>query len=426
MFGSTTTDVPFPDDARLGRAHTMSTSCGCNRGSLHRWAHLEPPGTPKRLLRWGIVAAAWLHWGSLPVAAAESSTSETSSKSIASDVTSTTRSNSSESGVGVGDATGSRSTLATRLELDLPVGCGTLGLFVERLRARSDRIRFADQGANRIVQARITSDASGTFRATMTLSYPDGHSSSRIIEASSCNEAIEALALVTAVTLDPLSVSPGINQPTPRPTKSDRPEPSKWVEPNAARTLPTPERHRPQKPPPAGPGETILGVGVSFAAYRGPSPGWLKGFEPNIRVMRSSQMIFSPSIRLGFSYAENRGITATGGIADFALASTTIDLCPWQVLLHAVEMRSCALLHAGIVIAQGRVTHQPESHRRPFWALGASGEVIVTPSKSFGFPIRATASIPVVRDTYAFDPATFYVVPGITYGITAGLEIRFR
>lgn len=323
------------------------------------------------------------------------------------------------SGQSPGTPTADVDTFRTKLELELPLGCGNLAKFVERLRSRSNRIRFSDQEADRTVQARIAAETDGTYRATMTLLYPDGHSSSRIIEARNCSEAIDALALVTAVALDPLSF--GVTDtPAALPTPPKPPSSTKLPEPVVRPVEPDTSVPAPPNP------YTRLGLGVSFATYRGPVPGWLVGFEPNVRLMSTRRSAFSPSARLGFSYTQNRGNREPGGIADFALASLELDLCPWQLLSQSIELRSCALGHGGLVFAEGRATTEPESHLRQYWAVGASAEVEWMPARTFAIPLRLAASLPLVRDTYAFNPVSFYKVPVVSFGITAGLEVRFR
>jgi len=316
------------------------------------------------------------------------------------------------------------SRLETRLELELPHGCGTLTRFVKRLRTRSTRILFTDQGAARTVQARIVAESDGTYRATMTLLYPDGHSSSRIIEARNCGEAIEALALVTAVALDPLSVG-----------SSDSSDSSDITLPPAAATppientaLPLPVRRAPEiettNAAPAS--QNQLGIGVSFASHWGPTPGWLSGFEPSLRLKSNRQWGYLPAARLGVSYTENRGNQQAGGIADFALASLVLELCPLQLLRESLEIRTCAMAHAGLVFAEGRATAAPESHTRQYWALGGSAEFELMLAGAVGLPLRGGVSVPLVRDTYSFNPTSFYRVPLVAFDVTAGLEVRFR
>jgi hypothetical protein len=330
-------------------------------------------------------------------------------------------------------ATGAVDDLAVHLALESPRGCGSLAMYVDRLRARLVGLRVVQDGANRNVHARITSSTDGTFRATMTLRFPDGHSSSRIVDATSCSDAIEALALITAITLDPMSSSPDLGtEAVPNATaeprtatdpKAQRPKPT-VAEPRSSDTLASADQ--PANMVRDSSARTLLGLGASLATFRGPSPGWLNGLEVYARVMHNGQALLSPSMRLGLSYSGRPSYVAEGGVANFTLASATIDLCPVQKLWPLVELRSCALFHAGIVTAEGRATIAPQKQRRPFAAAGAVFEFVLLPSKSIVVPLRFFGALPTMRDTYAFDPAAFYRVPEVSLGATAGLEIRFR
>lgn len=324
--------------------------------------------------------------------------------------------------------------LAVRLELDLPEGCGTLNGFVERLRARIDRIRFAEEGVNRIVQARIESNSVGAYRATMTLRYPDGHSSSRIVDALNCNDAVEALALITAVTLDPLGSGVTDHAASPvdgvRRTQDATDSQTGPLTPAAKRASPK------ESASSAAQGSTApvthsaprlgVGIGAAFSSFRGPSPGLLEGFELSVLVLQRRPSPLSFSARLGVSYTVNTGVLAPGGVADFSLTSAVLDLCPVQQSWTAIELRACGVTHAGLLIAKGRATESAQSHHRPTLAFGTSGQLTWLPWEFLAVPLRAHLAFPIGRDTFAFDPLAFYRVPSVSYNVTAGLEARFR
>jgi hypothetical protein len=315
--------------------------------------------------------------------------------------------------------------LSVRFELEFPEGCGKKKEFDVALRARLTGVRLEEQGAERTVLARIEGEADGTYRATMTLVQPAGRAASRVVTTSSCAEAVDALALITAVTLEPLVVANppsddgkragNVEGASAPPAKSSAGTRSGSVasEPRVTQALPSSH-------------STVFGFGAAYAAFYGQTPSLLNGFELSAHVMKKASSNFSPAIRLGLAYSLERGYKAEGGVADFSLTSATIDLCLGRGLGTFLEFRGCALGFGGLVASRGRATLAPENHRRPFFAPGVTAEVTLVPYRSIGVPLRFSAAIPTSRDHYVFEPVVFYTVPVVTFGLSVGLEARFR
>ena len=87
------------------------------------------------------------------------------------------------------------------LELAAPEGCGSEAELSTSITRRSDRIRI-DPTSDRRLRIEIRTDGALT-RVTLSLTQPTGRRSTRTLKASSCDEALEAAALVAAVSLDP-------------------------------------------------------------------------------------------------------------------------------------------------------------------------------------------------------------------------------
>jgi hypothetical protein len=72
------------------------------------------------------------------------------------------------------------------------------------------------------------------------------------------------------------------------------------------------------------------------------------------------------------------------------------------------------------------MTREPETHHRPWSATGVGSELDLVLSRNIAIPVRAFAVLPLARDRYQFAPVTFYHTPLVTFGVQAGLSIRFR
>jgi len=102
-----------------------------------------------------------------------------------------------------------------RLDLVASADCATRSELERRVSSRSDRIRFVGAGEPvRALTGEIKRIDDQTFQAILTVVEPDGRRSVRRVQTHNCEEALDALALVVAVTLDPSSA---FREPKPQP-----------------------------------------------------------------------------------------------------------------------------------------------------------------------------------------------------------------
>jgi hypothetical protein len=348
----------------------------------------------------------------------------------------------------------SANEVVARLELDLPAGCGTQAWFVERVRVRSDKIRFRPEASSLVVDARIAHLPNGQLRATMSLRRRNGTVLTRTIKAGSCEQAIEALALVTAVTLDPSAV---IHEEPERKTSGgeleDRQLDSKastpatradgetksvetWSNARADKTkvLPSPDPDdvpkRPESHATRDASTTTGGpewaLDLSVLGHRGAAPGWLLGAELGLGLAFRRDSVVAPSLRLGLGQVQRSDVRAEGGLADFSLLLLTIEGCPLSARVAPFELRACAVIETGRMAASGHQTVQPEQHRRLWLAPGGGAEFSVRLAHHWSAILRGRSVFPLVRDTYQFAPEAFYETPMAVVGVQAGLSYRFR
>jgi len=200
---------------------------------------------------------------------------------------------------------------SARLEVQALPDCTTREQVAARVAARSRRIHFDDaQATGPTVRAVIAHGPHGAV-GELVIVQPDGRTSSRRLSAPSCAEATDAIALIIALTLDPLSAaastpataSPAPSAATGRPTAAPAPSaatgrPTAAPTPSAATggsgaTAPSPSASQggatPPAPtanePPHGPAEAIPArrpasaqppespVGPERDAPPSPSPG---------------------------------------------------------------------------------------------------------------------------------------------------------
>ncbi len=294
---------------------------------------------------------------------------------------------------------------------------------VERgVRSRSPKVSFvpgSDAHVARIVvvpEERRSPRAGGeaALHVTLELERAGGETSRRELSVRSCDEALEASALIVALWLDPAA----------------RAEPEEELEP--APLPPAPPDEAEERPvvvePPSESGGFAWTVGASAHLALGPAPLPLLG--PALAVAGGSdaeQSGWAPWVRLLGTYGFQLGeVTASGGEAEFALVSVGMDACPVVLGGGGVRVRPCAHAIFGALGAEGRNTVDPRTETRPYAALGAS--LVGEGELGGGFEVVVSVGVdfPLVRDSFQFEPVVFHEVASRAGSASLGVAYRPR
>ncbi|HEY0462996.1 MAG TPA: hypothetical protein VGC79_02255, partial [Polyangiaceae bacterium] len=93
--------------------------------------------------------------------------------------------------LGVAKAEPSEPIAAASLELDAEAGCATRAALISRVRARSPRVRFVDDGSGLAIRVQISMTPSAAASGEVTMANPGTKPSIRHVSAGSCSEAVE-------------------------------------------------------------------------------------------------------------------------------------------------------------------------------------------------------------------------------------------
>jgi hypothetical protein len=366
-----------------------------------------------------------------------------------------------------GGASGPAAGEPVFIELISSDGCGTSQDLVRRVMLRSQRVQLVPR-ANAVVIARaeIQGSAGGSVSATLTLIQPIGKRWSRQVRSASCDEVLDAIALVLAVIFDPtvaIPVAPARppppapprarpqpapevakRQPRPSPpetveiARAAEPTPLAPLEPRVQRDAelppmpaPAPRPDLAPEPPPQPEGaagrERKLSwlAGLGGLGSWGPTPRAIPGITLFLMLDWSRPSIWSPAAQVTAAHFESDGFAAPGGTADFALDMLGLDLCPIWLRHRRFGARLCATGAAGQLTAAGSQTSMPQSHVRPFAMLG--GSAILTVELKFGIQLRGwvAGAGPLIRDSFQFVPEVFHRVPPLVLTVGAGIGVRF-
>jgi len=332
---------------------------------------------------------------------------------------------------------------AVHLEVQAAASCATTDDLAARMAVRSPRLRFLDDAAGAIaVRAEIAPGPNDTVIGQLTIVDPKGRRSARRLSAPTCAEAVDAIALIAVITLDPTYAPPaaaeaerGAVAPGPAPrsvagTADGHPNSAAAptvLQPGAAhRTTPTDGTEPPvAEMAPLRPAVRQLGAAAAAQLIFGPAPQVMPGLAFRIFAALDRASIWSPALRLTAAHAWLGGIREPGGTAAFALDTLGLDVCLVRLGVKMVALRGCAAGLAGRLSAAGSKTYSPSSQERPFVGVGGSAILSVAIGPHFELSGTFAASDALIRDSFEFSPLVFHRVSATTLTADLGLGLRF-
>jgi hypothetical protein len=259
---------------------------------------------------------------------------------------------------------------------------------------------------------------SGEFDVTLFMWGDDGRKLVRELRAFDCAEALDALALVLAVTLDPGADASGDAKRAVIPERADslpaRPVPARGA------AAPTPASEpRTSSTTRLSPAFGVLG-GLRF----GPAPGVLPGVGAFIGLGLTWGVPDSSLLRLAVTRYRRADFQAEGGAAEFELDSARLGLCPFGFDYGRLSAHACFEGELGELEAQGTRTLGAEQHARPWRSLGASASFAARPLRELELSLVGGLEHPLVRDRFEFNPRTFHEVGRLSGRLELGLALR--
>ncbi len=374
----------------------------------------------------------------------------------------------------VSQATAAPAELApasARLEVQSLPDCTTREELTARVIARSRRIHLDDEQATGPTIRAVIAHAPHGAVGELVIVQPDGRTSSRRLSAASCAEATDAIALVIALTLDPMSAAsapasastsaagssaagrPGPTAPSPS-TPATRPTPPPpaanapaHTPPEAAPARPAarsaenpirPEHEAPpspsadrepplvaSRPTPPVATQSRFGGGATAQELFGLVPGPLPGLGVYLIGALDREALWSPALVVTGTHAWSGGLAEPGGIAAFTLDAITLDACALRLHLAPLEARACGTALYGRLGASGSETYSGATATRPFAAAGGALLLSLEMGRFFELSGRLGASASLIRDSFAFTPAVFHRTAAVTIAAGLGLGVRF-
>jgi hypothetical protein len=329
------------------------------------------------------------------------------------------------------------SASTARLSLEASSGCASWQELAAGVARRSNRIRLVTEASvSPALAASVKQAADGVVAAELVVTHPSGKRSVRRLTAPSCSEAVDALALVIAITLDPASVTEASGGSTESGSAGAAEASGQANDPKAV-------ANEPEKRPPSVSGkenadargrqslepevETVFRwrAGALLRSLLGPAPELMPGLALALGASWDRAGLWSPALRLSATHYWLHGVSETDGDADFEVDSGSLDACPVRVGSELLAVRPCASLELGRLLARGTHTFAPQSHTRPFAVLGGSLWLETLLLTRLEASLGLSAGKTLVMDDFAFSPTTFHRVSAITVAGTLGVSLRF-
>jgi hypothetical protein len=330
-----------------------------------------------------------------------------------------------------------------------PASCPGEERFLQAVSARTTKLRlaFAGEPARRFVVT-VEGDAARASGALAIVGV-DGSSTHRDVGTGACEEVVSALALVTALAIDPDAVT----EPSPPPATSSTPGMNAAAVPASGAAVegsaPPVEMAPPSSVvyvPPVAPPALAAGASAgpprpSFLRWEagGAALTWLgmvstPAFGGGIFVGAAPRESgrWSPSARLSL-FALSASPTFLNGIgSDLFWGTARLDACVTWNARSELGLGGCAAFDAGLLRSRGTVVDNPEVATRPWLAPGALGRLEWTLGGALVLEATAGVTFPIRRYPFSYRPTpdgdtvTLDSLPALAGLVELGAGYRFR
>ena len=275
-----------------------------------------------------------------------------------------------------------------------PAGCPSLADLEAAVRDRTPLVRFADH-AHRTFAISIE-QRDDDFVGTLAVA--DDPASARELTAHRCDDLVGALALITALAIDPTSGTPSAGRPTAGETHAARPAPA-----------------APPAPPWSVEADAVAGVAFGVSADAMPALA-IEG-----RVEPRPSLAFALAGLVGYDRT-----TLAMGAAQFVWLAARPSAC-WLPLHGNLELDACGHVEAGALRASGEDIAPGQSITRAWLAAGVHADARWRVSPMVYLLVQAAVSAPFQRDRFLFQPqTTIYETPAVTGWVGVGGCLHFQ
>ena len=364
-----------------------------------------------------------------------------------------------------------------RIQFAAPRRCADGTAFIRALRQRTGRFQVASGTEQTRVFVVTITHADSFISGRLEIQGSGTEISLRNVSGKTCEEVMAALALMTALAIDPGALSPNTPSPSALPptttspagpsnptATAQAPEASPLPPPDSTAAPPAPtssisspaERHDSNPPrrtpthppelpspgvvqsPPAPSGMRVsqrwqwsAGVHGGVSLRVSPTPGL--GGLLFVEAAAPGATVLGPVFRTGLFLNHSDVTLASGAGAEFQWATTMVEGCPARLLAldSRVALHACLAFHLGVLRGQGRQLDRPEKTTNLWSDLGPVARIRVAVSARFFLEAQGMLVLPLRHLTFAVQdagptqaPTTVFAVPLL--GALAGIGVSYE
>jgi len=318
---------------------------------------------------------------------------------------------------------------SVRINYAAPDGCPDATAFLQSLKERTTQFReaTADEPARRFL-VRVKSVGS-TFHGRLEIRAPDGRTTVRSVDAALCEEVSTALALITALTIDPNALTDALPKDEKRASEAA-------LAPSAV----------PKQQPGSTPAAVVATVPPTTSQAASPSWRWSAGLQGHSTFLVSPSLgyggdIFvdaeapvasplAPALRLGLFLNQSDVELPSGAAARFQWALMEVEGCPARLGGARLAAHPCVAFRLGVIHGEGRGISNPRQTVSLWSDVGPvlRARLALTPR----LLVEAQVGLMITLHRPTFDivdmgtSTTAYSVPRLGGSAGIGVAYRFR
>ncbi|MES1188530.1 MAG: hypothetical protein ABUL60_32240 [Myxococcales bacterium] len=303
------------------------------------------------------------------------------------------------------------------LDYSAPDSCPRASSFREQVLARTSRVSFAEPSSNAALVWKVEiAETSGGSRGKLRVVAQQPSPLEREVHAARCEQVVDALALVAALSVDPDASLTAREKPTPAAPPPVKP----------AATAPALRTKPPATRPSSEPGSsTRLSLGLMLTARTGLAPELAWAPRPSVGLSFRSRTGYTWGLAVSATLARGHAAVDVGQ-ADFTWSLARLEAFPLRVRYRSWRFDPLVFVEAGQLRARGVAVLPVAEARRPAVFVGALGRLSYLAFDLLWFGLEGGGSAALVRDRfYLFETTTVFRVPAVGGYLGAGVGLEF-
>jgi hypothetical protein len=308
-----------------------------------------------------------------------------------------------------------------RAELAAPRSCTESSSFVDRVLGRTRRARRAQSNEPARTFAITITEAAGSLMGTLRVVTVTREIVERKVEARTCGEVVEALALVAALIVDPEALTKPLGEPP-------EPEPPKEVA--VPPSLPLPVAL--PAPAPAEPITLSAGLAIELASPIAPSVTPVERVWGEVAWHVTGML--RPSLGLGVARASTL-VKRNSLAADILWLAARVTVCPLELSeSRRISLRPCALVDVGLIRGMGSQAEAVKTigsaKTTPWVAPGLGLGVALVPLSPLVLKLEAGGTVQAEQTEFVYQASPssnrkVYSIPLLGWFLGFGAGVRF-